>query len=299
LNLLFVFYWLITYWKKSWLSIACLILGANYIALSLSFSPEKKVEEYDLSIASYNMNYGLAAYNRKTKKFNQEQNTAFGRFLKMELNPDILCAQEFNKRTKEFVGKHYPFTHQYKNTGTAILSRYPIINKGKIDFGTITNSCVWADIAVNEDTIRVYSLHLQSNNISRDADQMVEDAESHQKLDLVPIKAILGKYKRYVGIRAEQTQILLGHASNSPYPVILAGDLNDPPVSYTHRLLTKNRQDAFSKKGSGLGVTYGGNVPLLRIDNIILDEAFEVLSFRTIKKPFSDHYPVISQVNIE
>ena len=298
INGVFVFYWMITRWRFAWVSLACLLLGAPYLSQILAFSSNSPGEDYDFSLATYNMNYAYGTYKKGTYRHDQQKTAAFESFIENELNADILCAQESNKYIRDLLVDFYPYRHVLENAGTSIYSKCPLVGKGQIDFGTKTNSCVWADLKIAADTVRVYSAHLQSNKISSEADQILHDAESKKHLNLINIRSIFSKYKHYVGIRSEQARQLKDHMVLSPYPVILAGDLNDPPVSYTHRILSRNKKDAFVEAGNGLGVSYAGNIPLLRIDNILLAERFEVLDYQTIRKKFSDHYPVVCKINI-
>jgi endonuclease/exonuclease/phosphatase family metal-dependent hydrolase len=46
----------------------------------------------------------------------------------------------------------------------------------------------------------------------------------------------------------------------------------------------------------GMGTTYAGKIPLLRIDYIFADQNLEVATFDIVKDPFSDHYAVISTI---
>ena len=63
----------------------------------------------------------------------------------------------------------------------------------------------------------------------------------------------------------------------SPYPVVLAGDLNDSPMSYTCGHLRKGRvRDTFGVGDIGLGATHIGTVPGLRIDGILADTTLTV-----------------------
>jgi endonuclease/exonuclease/phosphatase family metal-dependent hydrolase len=225
----------------------------------------------------------------------------FTSFVMDQLDADILCAQESNRRVEKWIGKYYPYHHSVEKAGTAIYSRYPFIDRGHINFGTgtITNSCVWADVQLPNDTIRVYSAHLQSNMITSDANKLVEEVETNQEVDFMNVRTILGKYKRYVAKRSHQATMVRNHLNESPHPVILAADLNDPPVSYTHRILAKDHTDSFVAAGNGMGITYAGHIPLLRIDNVILSNDFEVLDHKVIRKRFSDHYPVRVEVNLD
>ena len=80
------------------------------------------------------------------------------------------------------------------------------------------------------------------------------------------------------------------------YPVILLGDFNDTPVSFTLSTLKGSSStelfDAFSKGGEGLGATYVGDVSGLRIDYILYADEFELHSFNTYPVELSDHRPI-------
>lgn len=292
LNFIFVFYWLITEWKKSLLSLLCLALGAHYFLLTFSYAGDQAMEGKTFSLASYNMNYAHGVYKEGTYRYDKVKSAEFANFIMKELDADILCGQESNQYIRDLIGKFYPYQHFIKTAGTTIYSRYPIIEKGQIEFGTITNSCVWADVVVHADTFRVYSAHLQSNKISSDAEKLMEEAERDQQVDFINVRTILSKYKNYVGIRAHQALKIHRHMNESPFPVLFAGDLNDPPVSYTHRIIAMDKKDAFVEAGKGLGITYAGKIPLLRIDNIIVSKEVGVQDLQTIRKGYSDHYPV-------
>ena len=56
--------------------------------------------------------------------------------------------------------------------------------------------------------------------------------------------------------------------------------------------------NAFVKKGTGLGRTFSGISPVLRIDNIFVDKKMDVLQFQLIKKKLSDHFPIIADVQM-
>jgi len=298
LNFLFILYWLLTRWKRAWLSVLVILLGSHYLSLTLSFSGSKNSEE-GFSVVSYNMHYGYNTIRQGSKRYDQDQALYFAGFVKKDLNADILCCQEINRHVKSWIETHYEYVYSPDDMGTSVFSQFPIIDTGKIDFGTRTNSCVWADIAIEEDTIRVYNVHLQSNSISRETDMIVEEAEKKKQVNIMNVRTIIGKYKRNAGVRSRQARLLRAHMDASPWPVILTGDLNDPPVSFAHRMLSRYRQDSFREAGNGFGQTYAGNLPLLRIDNVILDDVFEVLSHSVIRKKFSDHYPVKVLIDIK
>jgi endonuclease/exonuclease/phosphatase family metal-dependent hydrolase len=92
--------------------------------------------------------------------------------------------------------------------------------------------------------------------------------------------------------RAQQAEELKTNISKSPYPVIVAGDFNDTPVSYSYTTIRKGLKDSFVNSGYGAGFTYKGKYPANRIDYILYDNALENRYFEIIKVKYSDHYPV-------
>jgi len=79
----------------------------------------------------------------------------------------------------------------------------------------------------------------------------------------------------------------------SKYPVIVCGDFNDTPVSYTYRKMKSGLKDAFVNIGAGTGNTYLGSFPSFRIDYIFHSQQFKTIDFERIEARLSDHYPII------
>lgn len=145
------------------LSLLTLLIGYKSINKTIKFSKPSETKVEDLSVMSYNLNQGYYMYEHKI------DDKDFQKFI-IEEDPDVLLLQEINsKYILNIIGelKQYKYRLLYDNLGTAILSKFSFIRKGKIDFKTITNSCVWADIKIGQDTARFYSIHLKSNQISK------------------------------------------------------------------------------------------------------------------------------------
>ena len=100
------------------------------------------------------------------------------------------------------------------------------------------------------------------------------------------------------GFMGQQTQVqeLFAHKATSPYPVLVMGDFNNTPFSYVYREIKKNMKDAYLERGNGLGTTYLFDAYPMRIDYILASESVDIVNFETIKKTFSDHYPIIATV---
>ena len=122
--------------------------------------------------------------------------------------------------------------------------------------------------------------------------EFTEAAGEKEKLN--EIKSITSSLKNGFIRRASQSQILKSNLDSSPYPVIVAGDFNDTPVSYSYRKIRKGLFDSFVTSGYGAGFTYKGKYPPNRIDYILYDNNLECREFNIIKVKYSDHYPIIA-----
>ena len=225
-------------------------------------------------------------------------------------NPDILCLQEFftsndvtynNLDTLKSIlnASHahtlFPvFLYGTDYWGIVTFSAFPIIKK-EIVFSDreSANGCIATDVVVANDTIRIYNTHLQSVKLSYSNYKFVKniDEESAQA-KLEGIKQITVRLKKAFEKRAWQAETLASHIAACPYPVIMCGDFNDTPSSYSYKTIQKGLKDTFTERGLGISPTYIGLFPGLRIDYILHSEVFSSVSYTKLKDQLSDHYPV-------
>jgi endonuclease/exonuclease/phosphatase family metal-dependent hydrolase len=229
---------------------------------------------------------------------------------------DVLCLQEFYQepagtRTADgdlfrvgeklgpasgrqvFVSKSLT-NPQGAQFGLAIFSRLPIVGRGEIAFGRLSqNHAMWVDVVGPgpRDTVRVFNAHLQS--MSMDEGDLVAAGSSKAGLRRKG-RGLLGRFVRGAAARAWQADTLVAHIARSPYPVLLAGDCNDLPYSYSYNRLAGPLQNAWATVGFGPGNTYHGRLPpLLRIDQQFAGPQWQVLACRVHTEiPYSDHFPV-------
>ena len=75
--------------------------------------------------------------------------------------------------------------------------------------------------------------------------------------------------------------------------MLLTGDLNDLPYSYPYDQLADRLQNAWATVGTGIGTTYNGKLPALRIDQQFAGPQWEILGCRVHREiKWSDHFPV-------
>jgi endonuclease/exonuclease/phosphatase family metal-dependent hydrolase len=193
--------------------------------------------------------------------------------------------------------EHTATVKEVNHWGIATLSRFPIVQRGIIPFkDTTDNISIFTDVRMYGDTIRVYNLHLESIRFrKKDYEALKTFTGNEDKTDLDGPQRIIERMRRAFIRRARQTDEIRKHIESSPHPIILCGDFNDTPNSYSYHQIAKNLKDAFHEAGSGIGTTYIGAIPFLRIDYILYSaEQFEPLFFRIIPKKLSDHFPISS-----
>lgn len=236
-----------------------------------------------------------------------------------ELDPDIICFQEFftskhreNHNNidaiKEVTGMPYYHTEisitkfTSDQFGLATFSKFPIIHKGKIQQERkTTNLAMFTDfIVATGDTIRVYNCHLQSVRFKSADYDFIENPSKSEGATNKFNKAfsLLKLIKRAYSYRKEQAEAIAAHISESQIPVLVCGDFNDPPISFTYKTIAANLKDAFVEQGKGIGATYAGPLPGLRIDYILFSEDFQIKSYQTPKRRLSDHLPLVSDFEI-
>jgi len=297
-NAFFIVFWLFAKPINAVLSALCLLAGFNYIISFVGFHNPVPSENRANIIRAATYNISNASFLDVIKEGTQKENSE--KFLKtMEHfdSIDVLCFQEVRQYGEKLLEKKFPKHYNHvSEKSSVILSKHRILKKGVIDFGTRTNSCVWADIRIKKDTIRIYSFHLKSNQISKNADKVTQDIQNNEKLNWYDIKGMFSKFRRYHKERVKQVEMIAAHIKQCPHPYILGGDLNDPAQSYTYRVLSENGTDAFKIRGRGIGTTYAGNIPLLRIDYIFYSNEFDCISYNSPAYKISDHYPVMVEL---
>jgi len=291
-NIAMVLFWMLVEFKYLFASLITIFIGWSHLQGFVNFSALSD-DPGDLTVMTYNANF-FYSIQKGSKKEKKNKRKGVSDFFANHKDVDIFCLQESSKFSKDILKNLLPdyHVHEIPKRATFIISRFPILSNGEIDFGTLTNSCLWADIKTPSGKVRIYTAHLQSNKVSNDAADVIENANLQEKKTWNGIRGILNKYSLTSRKRARQAQMIADHAAKCSHKTIIAGDVNDPPTSYTYSRLCGDFQDSFVKAGAGIGTTYAGSIPMLRIDYIFVDNDFEVESFEVLKEDYSDHYPV-------
>ena len=288
LNLVFVVYWLLQLKKQALLSIIVFLIGYTFFTKFYKFSAKNEEPiESDFTVLSYN----VRLFNLFKWIPNENVPENIKRFIE-EQNPDIICFQEYSK-SAEYELDDYKFRHIIMHgkkikTGQAIFSKYRIIDEGEIALPNSDNNVVYADIVKHNDTIRVYSIHLQSVNISPDINE-IDESKS---------KRIFNRLSEAFKEQQLQSELIQSHMNDFKGHKIICGDMNNTAFSYVYKNIVGDMNDAFVEAGKGFGQTYNYKYYPARIDYILVDNVFEVKEFKTFKEfKNSDHFPIMARLN--
>jgi len=226
---------------------------------------------------------------------------------KLFLDSDIICLQEFCpndelgidvlENFENSVSVDYYGIINGDSSGLSFYTNYEITNFGHLKQKLEDTYALWCTIVINNDTINLINVQLQSIRLEEDE---LESMTELTKITSLPgnFVSIYSKLERGFLWREEQVAMLEELITGSNYPVVLCGDFNDPPSSYTYVQIAKLLNDSFLKKGNGLGTTYAGKLPLLRIDYIMVEDGIEVNSFEKISNTYSDHFGICVGVGL-
>jgi endonuclease/exonuclease/phosphatase family metal-dependent hydrolase len=305
-NLIFIGIWAISRVRYWWWSTVVVLMGFNYLTSVFGINYFKSTPSVNphqsLKVMTYNVGYcELLHYKNKLQAAQQMSD-----FIKNQ-NPDVLCFQEFysgvvreepNFSQKLPILAEYPYRLVAEGNIGILYSRFPIIGSESFDPKKVINGCAYADIQLPNQIIRVYNFHLASNRVSGIAAQLADKADIIDDDSWFSFGRMLALVRRKGILRQYEAELIKNHIRTSPYPVIVCGDFNDIPVSYTYSVLSDGLTDAFAQTGKGFGTTYNGKIPALRIDYILTSPNLQPVDCQIIRNRFSDHYSVVSRIQL-
>ncbi len=314
----FLFFWLLV--KPRFMLISLLAIGIAWvpvqqlIQLKVNSDFDVKKNPATLRVMSWNVEHFKIAEH----KTNPQKKADMFRLINM-YQPDVACFQEMVGSDSVPSGINYlpdiardinmPYWYYSYNPkldfdkdhrfGIIIFSKHPIVKKQSVSYEPNDYNSIfqYADIKFNEDTVRVFNLHLQSLKFSNQ-DLKYIDEPSAEEVTIKQSKTLVSKFKTGFLKRQVQSERLKQEMNQSRYPVVVCGDFNDVPNSYAYHTVGEGLQNTFNKKGAGIGRTYSHISPTLRIDNIFADKKFTVTQYDRNKKKISDHFPIVADLTL-
>lgn len=275
-----------------------MLLAAFWAALLLfSHGSPTDENEHHLSVLTYNthqMGQYEKAYQNRVIRYLQRQDADVVCLQEVDVykNEKYLTLPELRKALEKYPYTYFDFKvynkrHQY---GLAVFSKYPLSNKNTIRYSSRGNISDYCDVAVGKDTFRLFNNHLESNGlVVKDLPDSIEGAALKES-----VHRISDKLESARKIRQVQAKAIRAEIERSPYPVIVAGDFNTTPLSYTYLTIRGGTlRDSFLATSWGKwGATVVKRHIGARIDYILCDKELHPVATRIDHLNCSDHYPM-------
>jgi endonuclease/exonuclease/phosphatase (EEP) superfamily protein YafD len=315
-NIFFIFFWIFSS-RRLRLVPSLLILAASYnvipavFGLHFLYQNDWAAREGTFKVMSWNT-HAMGIFN---VPFEKKHASGIVAYIKAQ-DPDILVLPEFSvaaithkSKYKDQIIRNGRYKAHYFTSdnglgpdiliGTAIFSRYPIINYQAVFLDSFI-AISYSDVVLpTHDTTRIFAVHLHTFGLSDNDKSYIEDVKNRDAKGIVKSRSFLWKFNNAYSMRAAEADKVAGFITDSPYPVIVAGDFNDLPFSYSYTTIRGDLSDAFASKGRGFGRTYNQIIPTLRIDHILYDaDQFRITAFRTPYVDLSDHSPILTRFRI-
>ncbi len=307
INMAFLFFWLVFKWRMVWIPVVGYILAYVPISIYMPINPSQTEPEGALKLISYN----VCCYGG-----NYKYEDGFGHvkdYLREE-RPDIVCLQEDVDTWRRYVFLEYGKFFAYNDTlvlsndvqsynALGIHTRFPIIKRERIAYSSMSNGSAAWWLNVNGDTVIVVNNHFEGCHLTKD-DRMQyrqilrgelsgDSARAGSKLLLVKLAEANAKRCRQIDVVCRYVQ------EHSRYPVIVCGDFNDTPISYSRHAMSKVLTDCFTETGRGVGLSYNQKAFSFRIDHIFCSDDIVPYNCKIDSRmDASDHNPVICWLKI-
>lgn len=312
LTLAFLAFWVFVKLRFVLVSIVGLLIAYQPVTLYCPINILTDTPEWDdktLTLITFNTcewGEGHAITDEESKQHGAENTVAY----LLEKDADIVCIQEGHQTEKTAeLDKRYPYHDNIiPPNGAAdimIYSRFPIIRKEVLDLESKANSAGAFWLRVKGKELIVLNCHLETMGISMDErqefGQLVHGDKDSGRRSFS--RSIFDKIRYAAQVRAPQAEKVAQFARmHSQTPVIVCGDFNDIPQSYTHRTIAKELTDCYQAVGRGPGFTYRhSNFGIMaRIDNMLCSEQLTpVMCYVDNSVHTSDHYPIVARIKMQ
>ena len=306
-NMAFLVFWLVFKWSRAWLPVVGFFLAYVPINIYIPLHTSQEVPDGTIKLISYNVcSYGG----------NYKYENGFEKVLGYlnDQQPDIVCIQEDADTWRRYVFKEYSKTFAYNDTlvlanneltlnALGIHTRFPIVKRERIAYSSLSNGSAAWWLKVDNDTLIVINNHFESCHLStQDRNQYRHIIKGEIPRDSLRTESqmLLVKLAEANAKRAGQIRTVRKYVESHPgYPVVLCGDFNDNPISYSRHTMSTVLTDCFVATGRGVGLSYNQKAFSFRIDHVSCSEDIQPFNCQVDSEmDASDHYPILCWLKI-
>lgn len=299
-------------WKYLLIHAVFLVISAGYIKTYYPITFNESTLPHDLRVMTYNVG-GFAG----------RKDAPSIRSIILEKDADIVCLQEailsrdedansleFRKQYgKRYLYRDAHFDYKTHTQGLVLLSKYPILNRFAIEYPYKTDgnaSVAYLLKLPHDKTLLLINNHMESYRLTKKEKDSYTDVTRPNFFKRIPslireLYSRLGKplSKRALAAKEVRKEINRLMSEHRPDYIIVTGDLNDTPMSYTYSKLRGRLRDAYKDKGCGIGVSYNEPIFYFRIDHLFYNEKMTVLRVDLPRYgKSSDHNPLIADFSL-
>lgn len=272
----------------------------NAVPLRFPSKPENEARTFKL--LSYNIIHGEDQENPESPSGN--------RSIEYLINSgaDLIGLQElynlgegeipnFSKELRDSLFSIYPYTAGTSGSDLKALSKYPVKLVKEYTSGQSRYSLYEVEMPFGK--LNWINMHMTSYNLS-DKERGVVSELANVKTAKDGMREMKGTIRRKLAdsfrLRSHQTDELASLIESIDGPLIVSGDLNDVPESYSYRKLhSAGMDDAFAKTSFGPTVTYNRHAFWFHLDQILYRGDLKPLRTGKGKLKSSDHFPVTAE----
>lgn len=227
----------------------------------------------------------------------------------LKQDADIVCLQEifgfeerflkhYSQATVDSIFEKYPYRLGDGTYDLRILSKYPLEH---LYFGSVHkfNLAEYFVVRFPERRIAMANVHLPSFALNENEKNIfsmgeLESGGISEKKSLT--HEIIGKLKYAIPMRAEAARKVNEGFGKMAMPIIICGDFNDVPASWTYRLFLKaGFKDAYTATNFFPTYTFYPHAFYFHLDQIFYRGSIKPLSVKRLNIRTSDHLPLLAE----
>lgn len=298
----------------SWLISGRIFIGATGIAMLLAcwvplsmavpmkFGQKAEPGEKTFTLLSWN---SLHLYDQNDPDHDMSRSIEF----LLNCDADIIACQELfstdlnPKLLKDAAPlldslyQKYPYRVMGPGCDQSIFSKYPVERIFLHIDQPIHKQCYsFYRFNIGGDMLTLANVHLISFTLSDEERRIITGLRSSARKSIEEFKGPLkGKMGFAFAERAESAEEVCQALQNIKGPLIVCGDFNDVPASWTYRIFISNGfQDAYAQTCFGPIHTYNAHMMYFHLDQILYRGNLKPLKVKRKSIDTSDHYPVMA-----
>lgn len=301
LNLTFVFLWLVFSPRRVWIALVGMLCSGYYIYQYFPLNWPKKAPEQSLKLITYNTEY------LGNGEVDEAGNSPVIDYLTAS-EADIICLQEVVGRHKlsreeldaAMAVAGYATLHvgDGRPEQQMVYSRLPLLSIERLPYGSGGNGSVAVRLLYEGDTLLLVNNHLESYKLT------INDKLKYKEIITEPgddkaeqrSRELINKMAVASQARGPQVDSVLHYVvAHNCKSVIVCGDFNESPISYSCYRMNQTFRNAFVESGNGLGLSYYQKGFYFRIDHVYISDDWESYDTHVDKSAtWSDHYPLVT-----